>query len=340
MDGKGVGEMTEQVPQVLVTVVIPTKNGGPLLDRVLSSIFSQQAPWAFEVLVVDSGSTDETLTIARKYPRLRLIQIEPAEFGHGKTRNLAVESAKGEYVAMLTQDALPSSSSWLVELLKPVLEDDRVAGVFGRHIAYPESSVFTRYELEQHFAGFTRYPVIELDDRQRYLTDEGYRQLLYFFSDNNALLRRSVWEQIPYPEVDFAEDQAWACKIVEAGYRKAYSHNAAVYHSHEYGLWERLQRSFDESYALCRLFDYQHGRGLKHAIRSWMGLTRRDLGIARRAGLHLSRPASLLKVPLDNAMRIAGSYLGTHGSRLPEFLRLRLSRDRRLMKIHSWSKWK
>jgi rhamnosyltransferase len=338
VDGKGVGEVTEKAPHVLVTVVIPTKNGGPLLDRVLSSVFSQQTSWAFEVLVVDSGSTDETLSILRKYPELTLVQIEPAEFGHGKTRNLAVATAKGEYVAMLTQDALPSSSSWLVELLKPMLQDERVAGVFGRHIAYPESSIFTKYELEQHFAGFTRYPFIELDDRQKYASDEGYRQLLYFFSNNNALLRRSVWERIPYPEVDFAEDQAWARRIVEAGYRKAYAHDAAVYHSHEYGLWERLQRSFDESYALRRLFNYKHGRGLKHAIRSWMGLTRRDITIAKRAGLLFSRPALLLRAPIDNAMRILGSYLGIHGNRLPECLRLRLSRDRRLMKLDNWSK--
>ncbi|TIC78508.1 glycosyltransferase family 2 protein [Crenobacter intestini] len=330
--------MTEQVQKVLVTVVIPTKNGGLHLDRVLSSVYSQQTPWKFEVLVVDSGSTDETLSIVRRYSQLRLIQIEPAEFGHGKTRNLAVAASKGEYVAMITQDALPASPSWLAELLKPMLADDRVAGVFGRHIAYPESSVFTKYELEQHFASFTRYPVIELDDRQRYASDEGYRQLLYFFSDNNALLRRAVWEQIPYPEVDFAEDQAWARKMLEAGYRKAYAHDATVYHSHEYGLWERLQRSFDESYALHRLFGYKQGRGLKHAVRNWMGLTRRDLSIAKRAGLPFSRQAMLLRVPIDNAMRIAGSYLGLHGSRLPEFLRLRLSRDWRLMKIDNWSK--
>lgn len=339
MDGKGFGEMTEQAQKVLVTVIIPTKNGGLLLDRVLTSVFAQQTPWEFEVLVVDSGSTDETLSIVRKYPLLRLIQIQPTEFGHGKTRNLAVAAAKGKYIAMITQDALPSSPSWLIELLKPALEDERVAGVFGRHIAYPESNVFTKYELEQHFASFSLYPVIELDDIQRYTSDEGYRQLLYFFSDNNALLKRSVWEQIPYPEVDFAEDQAWARRIVEAGYRKAYAHNAAVFHSHEYGLWERFQRSFDESYALRRLFDYQQGRGLKHAVRSWMGLTRRDLAIAKRSGLIFSRPALLLSVPVNNAMRIAGSYLGNHGSSLPEFLRLRLSRDRRLMRIDNWGKW-
>lgn len=338
MDAEGTGKMTDYTKRIFVTVVIPTKNGGPLLDKVLTSVFSQQTPWAFEVLIVDSGSTDETLAIVKKYPELKLIQIDPAEFGHGKTRNLAIATAKGDYVAMITQDALPRSSSWLIELLQPVLMDDRVAGVFGRHIAYPESSIFTKYELEQHFASFIEYPVIGLDDTERYATDEGYRQLLYFFSDNNSLLRRSVWERIPYPEVDFAEDQAWAKSIVEAGYRKAYAHDAVVYHSHEYGLWERLQRSFDESYALRRLFDYQQGRSLKHAIRSWIGITIRDFSIAKRAGVLISHPALSMRVPIENAMRILGNYLGNHANRLPDCVRLRLSRDRRLMKINYLNK--
>lgn len=325
----------QELQKVLVTVVIPTKNGGPLLGRVLESIFDQKVPWGFEVLIIDSGSTDETLPIVRAYPKIRLIEIDPADFGHGKTRNLAIEASSADYIAMLTQDSLPASPFWLAELLKPALADARVAGVFGRHIAYPSSSVFTRYELEKHFAGFIQYPVIELDDKERYLKDEGYRQLLYFFSDNNALLRRSVWERLPYPNVDFAEDQAWARAIVEAGYLKAYAHEAVVYHSHDYRLWERLQRSFDESYALNQLFGYVGGRGLKNSIKNWIGLTRRDLGISWRERLFISRPKDVLKAPLENAVRIVGSYLGRHAKYLPEFIKLQLSRDRQLMKLRN-----
>lgn len=325
--------MTQKFKEVLVTVVIPTKNGGALLGRVLESIFNQRTPWGFEVLVVDSGSTDETLSIVGKYPEITLLQIDPTEFGHGKTRNFAVAASAGAYVAMLTQDALPCSPFWLVELLKPALADARVAGVFGRHIAYSSASVFTRYELEQHFAGFLQYPIVELDDQHRYLTDEGYRQFLYFFSDNNALIKRCVWEKIPYPDVDFAEDQAWARAVIEAGYRKAYAHEATVYHSHDYPLWERLQRSFDESYALNRLFGYVGGQGLRNAIRSWIGLTRRDLNIARRERLLREDPLLVIKVPIENGMRLLGGGLGKFGDKLPEFIRMRLSRDFQILKF-------
>lgn len=315
---------------IKVSVVIPTKNAGPLLRRVLEAVMSQQTDWPFDVLVIDSGSTDGTVDLVKRNSSVRLIEIPPSEFGHGKTRNFAIANTKGDYIAMLTQDALPESPNWLSELVNAIEMDTQIAGVFGRHIAYPDASPFTRYELEQHFLGFLPQPVVELDDRVRYEHEEGYRQFLYFFSDNNALLRRLVWEQIPYPGVDFAEDQAWARLIIEAGYRKAYAHDAAVYHSHNYGFIERLQRSFDEAYSLRRLFNYQHGRGFRHAVRSLVGITVRDFRFAFQTGLLKSHFWHVFSMPLDNLMRVAGHYLGANGSRLPECVRLRLSRDRRL----------
>jgi len=315
---------------VKVSVVIPTKNAGPLLCRVLDAVMSQKTDWPFDVLVVDSGSIDGTVDLVKCNSSVRLLEIPASEFGHGKTRNFAIANTKGDYIAMLTQDALPESPNWLAELVNAIEMDTQIAGVFGRHIAYPDASPFTRCELEQHFLGFLPQPVVELDDRVRYEHEEGYRQFLYFFSDNNALLKRSIWKQIPYPEVDFAEDQAWARLIIEAGYRKAYAHDAAVYHSHNYGFIERLQRSFDEAYSLRRLFNYQHGRGFRHAVRSFVGITVRDFRFAFKTGLFKAHFWHVLAMPLDNFMRVAGHYLGANGSRLPECIRLCLSRDRRL----------
>lgn len=323
--------MTLAAGNIKASVVIPTKNAGPQLGHVLDALMSQQTAWPFDVLVVDSGSTDGTVDLVKRYVSVRLIEIPASEFGHGKTRNFAIANTTGDYVAMLTQDALPASPLWLTELVNAIETDTQIAGVFGRHIAYPDASPFTRYELEQHFQGFLPQPVVALDDRVRYEREEGYRQFLYFFSDNNALLRRSVWQKIPYPEVDFAEDQAWARLIIEAGYRKAYAHNAVVCHSHNYGFIERLQRSFDESFALRRLFNYQHGRGFRHAARSLIAITLRDARFALKAGLIRTHFRHVVAMPLDNLMRVTGHYLGANGTSIPKSIRLRLSRDRRLM---------
>jgi len=119
--------------------------------------------------------------------------------------------------------------------------------------------------------------------------------------------------------------------VIEAGYRKAYAHDAVVSHSHNFGVLERLQRSFDESYALRRLFNYEYGRGLRHAFRSFVGMTVRDLRFAKNIGLLRRSPGTLISMPIDNLMRVTGHYLGANGSRMPGFVRLRLSRDKRLM---------
>jgi rhamnosyltransferase len=314
-----------------VSVVIPAKNGGQLLKRVLEAVLSQHTPWPFEVIVVDSGSVDGTVDYVRSLQAVKLIEIPSTDFGHGRTRNFAVSYSQGEFIAMLTHDALPASSTWLAEMVAIADMDPEIAGVFGRHIAYPNASPFTKRELEMHFSGFESMKVVRIDDSARYASDVGYRQVLHFFSDNNALLRRSVWEKIPYPDVDFAEDQAWAKQIVEAGYSKAYAHQAAVYHSHDYALFERLQRSFDESLAFNRLFGYRLCAGPRAMIRSWLALTARDLSYAKEAGLWRSNLGAVLLAPLDNLMRLLGHYLGARGERLPKWARIRLSRDKRMM---------
>ena len=316
------------------SVVIPTKNAGPLLNDVLQQVLQQKTGWPFEVLVVDSGSSDETLEIIGRYPSVRLIEIAPSDFGHGRTRNFAVGKTSGEFIAMITQDAIPIDEYWLAGLVKAIEQDGNIAGVFGRHIAHSNASAFTKNELEQHFKGFLDHPVVELDDPIRYQNEVGYRQYRYFFSDNNALIRRQVWEKMPYPEVDFAEDQAWARLIIEAGYRKAYAHDAIVAHSHNYALIERLQRSFDEAYALQRLFGYGGELSFLSAMKSFLAITRRDLKIAIGSKhKHEMSFTSLIRMPFENFMRMLGAYLGAHGTKIPHEFRVCLSRDKKLMNL-------
>jgi hypothetical protein len=76
------------------SVVVLTKNPGGILKKVLPAICSQITPWKFEIIVVDSGSTDGTIEFVEQFPDVRLIQIESSEFGHGKTRNYAVSQSR------------------------------------------------------------------------------------------------------------------------------------------------------------------------------------------------------------------------------------------------------
>lgn len=319
--------------QPKASVVIPVKNGGELLGRVLDAVLAQRTPWPFELLVIDSGSRDGSQQRV-KDRGIRLHEIPPREFGHGRTRNLGAALTTGEFIVYLTHDALPADEHWLARLVAAAELSEDTAGAFGRHFAYPESGPVIARELVEFFRGFGEQAnVVRMEDVERYRQDVGYRQVLHFFSSNNACLRRTVWERIPLPEVDFAEDQLWAKMVIEAGYAKAYAPAAGVYHSHSLGITESYRRAFDEAGALQRLFGYDLVPNIRHLLRCVVLLTRRDWGWIREAGGGAAdRWWRLLRTPWLNLARLSGLYLGARRQRLPGWLAERSSRDRALQR--------
>ncbi len=232
----------------LVTVVIPVYNGGTMLKSVVESCLAQDLDEEFEVLLIDSSSSDGCLDALPQDQRLRLHRIRKEDFGHGRTRNLGVKLARGEYVAFITQDAIPANRMWLMNLITPLQNDPNVAGVFGCHMAHSGHGQLTAHDLDQHFNRWIfrshRQP-IELDaDRQ---TANGVVSTHErFYSDNNSCLRKSIWETLPLPDVVYGEDQLWAREILRKGYKKAYASTAVVRHSHEYDFRETVIRANTE----------------------------------------------------------------------------------------------
>ena len=232
----------------LVTVVIPVYNGGKLLTTVVESCLEQDLDQEFEVLIIDSGSSDGCLDGLPQDGRLRIERIRKEDFGHGRTRNLGVELARGEFVAFLTQDAIPANRMWLMNLIAPLQNDPDVAGVFGCHMAHANHGELTAHDLDQHFNRWIfrshRRP-IELD-AARQTSDGVVATHERFYSDNNSCLRKSSWTTLPLPDVVYGEDQLWAREILRKGYKKAYASTAVVRHSHEYGFRETVIRANTE----------------------------------------------------------------------------------------------
>lgn len=313
------------------SVVIPTKNGGALFIRVLDALLQQAAPWDFEILVVDSGSTDNTVGYCKER-NISIVSISPSEFGHGKTRNFGISRTKGEFVALITQDALPANNEWLFNLVCAVEQAPDVAGAFGRHLPYPDADPYTARDLKLHFDGFLSWPAVlrKLDNESRYAAETGYRQVMHFFSDNNACLRRSVWEKHPYPDVDFAEDQIWAKTIIEAGYGKAYADNAVVYHSHRYSVTEAGRRAFDESMALNKLFGYRLCPTIVHLFEQVVWKTAADMRHSMRQPNRRNQIYYMMRAPFYNLARMIGFYLGGNETKIPQRIRRAISLDQAL----------
>lgn len=221
----------------LASVLIPTRNPGPGIERVLRAVFAQESEFAFEVIVVDSGSTDTELDAMHCFP-ITVHQIPPEVFGHGRTRNLLAQKARGDVLLYLSQDAEPSSRDWMSTLVAP-LADAGVAGAYARHIPRPNSDPLMRYFLLQTYG--------ETGERRRMRPDRplGIRDM--FFSNVSSAIRRDVWEQIPFrPDITMSEDQYWAHDVLRAGYEVVYEPAAQVYHSHSYSLralWHRYWQS-------------------------------------------------------------------------------------------------
>ncbi len=313
-------------------VVIPTKNAMRLLPKVMAKVIGQATPWSYEIIAIDSGSRDGTKEYLRGLERVRLIEIAPQDFGHGKTRNLGIDAADADFVALLTHDAEPVDEHWLANLVAAIDQDPRIAGVFGRHIAYETASPFTKSDLDRHFEGFLKHPlVVHRDlDPARFAADEGWRQLLHFYSDNNSLIRKSVWETLPYPDVEFAEDQIWARNIIEAGYWKAYAPAATVYHSHDYDFMEQLRRAFDESRNFARYFGYRLSPDASQAL---IAIAKSTIQAFRQRLDERYGKVTFQDRMERTAQRIAlvaGHCLGANHEYLPRSLSARLSLDQRL----------
>jgi len=310
------------------TVIIPTKNGMERLPEVLQGVIAQRTPWDFDVLAIDSGSSDGTIEYL-KNQKIILIEIKPDDFGHGKTRNQAISATNSPFIAMITQDAIPVGNMWLSSLVAAVEKMPNIAGAFGRHIAHEKSNPFIKRDLEVHFDFFNSLPKVisKATDLERYRNDMAWMQILHFFSDNNACLRRSVWEKIPYPDADFAEDQLWAREIIDAGYSKAYAHEAVVRHSHDFSWWEYLQRSFDEARSFSKSFGYSLEPNILMNPNRILTLMRRDLNDLQSGIVKIASPVQAGKQLAECVAQVLGHYLGTNYFMLPQCLQLLLSRE-------------
>ena len=273
------------------SIVIPTKNGGSRFSDVIRAIKAQKTTYEYEVIVVDSGSTDNTVSLA-KDAGFKVYEIEPKDFGHGKTRNYGASLGRGEYIIFLTQDATPADDKWLDAMLSAMYANPDAAGAFGRHLPYEDCNLPDQQMLENHFNRFLdagdkvseSVIVYYLDDRsrERFETDKDFEQLYAFFSDNNSCLKRSVWEEIPYEDVDFAEDQIWAKAILEKGLKKLYVDDARVKHSHDYPLKEYGKRYFDDFKALYSTYEASYCKGGFDYWHKVLGDTKYNVGYIRR----------------------------------------------------------
>ncbi|MBI2756937.1 MAG: glycosyltransferase [Chloroflexi bacterium] len=251
------------------SILLPTKNPGPGITSVLEAIFRQEAPVTFEVVIVDSGSCQADLERMRRFP-VQLAQIPPAEFGHGRTRNLLGRRARGDVLVYLSQDAQPASPSWLATLVRP-LGEPGVAGAYARQLPRPDADPMARFFLQEMYGC---QPA-----RRQAAPGQRLRLADMFFSNASSAVRRDVWQRFPFREdVVMSEDQYWAHDVLRAGYCVVYEPAAQVLHSHNYSLRSLFRRNRLSGASLRGLIADSAGavaaRGLRYVAREAAFLVR------------------------------------------------------------------
>jgi rhamnosyltransferase len=221
----------------MISVVIPVKDGGTDLVRCLEAIARQRVEDEVEVVVVDSGSQDDSVARAESLGA-RVHSIPPSEFHHGRTRNLGAELARGDVLVFTSQDAYAATNSWLDLLTAPLRNESSVAGVYGRQLPHESATPPERYFLDFLYGPTPR--------RQRLANIDDLSFEVTLFSNVNSAMLRSVSVKYPFAEdVVMSEDQEWSRRALLAGLEIVYEPRAAVYHSHVYSMVDAFRRFFD-----------------------------------------------------------------------------------------------
>ncbi|MBC5991611.1 glycosyltransferase family 2 protein [Pontibacter cellulosilyticus] len=235
----------------LISVIVPVKNGDAWLDKLLQSILNQTLANRTEIIVIDSGSTDDTLSILANYS-VRLISISPENFNHGTTRNMGVEYAKGEFVVMTVQDAKPTDNKWLEHLLNG-FDDTSVAGVCGQQVV-PHDLRTNPVEWFRPISPPGKRKVYFKSEQEFLSLSPNERKSLCGWDNVNAMYKKEILLKHPFREVSFAEDALWAHDILKLGYSIVYNTNARVYHYHYETPDYTFRRSFTELYHRYKIF--------------------------------------------------------------------------------------
>jgi rhamnosyltransferase len=266
-----------------IGVVIRTLNEAELIGTCLQTLKSQRSRFELDIVVVDSGSTDATLQIARSYG-VRVHEISPDDFDYSKALNVGIERVAGDLVLILSAHAIPVDEDWVARMTAP-FEDPQVAGVASRQVPWATAPWREVSRLTDTFG-----------DTRSVFDPEHADDIL--FSNAASCIRRSVWRDEPFT-LPAAEDLEWAQRVVAAGRTVVYEPMAAVYHSHDESPREQARRLID----INRAADADPPR--RRALREAASYLRRD----SKAILRLDEPLRRKIAHLANLLAMVAYYV-------------------------------
>lgn len=284
-----------------VSIVFRSLNEARWLGDALSACARQRTNGlCFETILVDSGSTDGTIEIAREHGA-RIITIPQSRFTFGRSLNWGCEAARGRVLVFISSHCIPAHDDWLANLVRP-LTDGTVAYAYGRQLGH-ETTKFSETQL------FEKY----FPDRDA-LPQEGY-----FCNNANAAILRTTWEDHPFDEqCTGLEDMVLAKALTEEGLKIGYVADAPVYHIHDETMAQTYKRYYREALTLRDIMPGVHV-GRRDSLRYFLAGVLNDAAVAVRRSRFAGEAAGIVAF---RAMQFWGTYKGHNERR-------KLSREER-----------
>lgn len=232
---------------VKISIIILSKNEEKYIDSTLDMVFKQNIDKRYEVILIDSGSRDSTLEIARRYP-VKILEIPSDEFGHGLTRNQGVQAAAGDIAVFLNADATPTDECWLKGLVDAFKDDKSIAGVYSNILPRPDCNPLRSWEIlkENVSTKQVRY-IKDFNDYQRMKPRD--KRLFLSFNSISCAIRKGFLLQYPFKDIEFGEDLEWSKRVIENGFKIIFEPASAVLHSHDFycSFKETFKKYFDDA---------------------------------------------------------------------------------------------
>ena len=236
-----------------VSVVIPTLNAGVEFALMLRKLRSQKSIREIEIVIVDSGSKDETVQVGLDAGAM-VVEILPAEFTHSHARNLGADHATGDYVLFMVQDAYPIGSYWMYGMLRFLLDhaDQKLAAVSCSEYSRSDSDMMYDSMINTHyrFLGCLDYDRIGEFSGDDHMALRSRGQL----SDVSCLISRECFQQFRY-RGNYAEDLDLGIRLIKSGMKVGMLASVKVIHSHNRPAYYYLKRSFVDVIFLVGLFN-------------------------------------------------------------------------------------
>jgi glycosyltransferase involved in cell wall biosynthesis len=274
-----------------VSIVLRTYNEQRHLEELLRGIEAQDHDdFDIETIIVDSGSTDNTLKIASNFSTI-VVPIKKEEFSFGRSLNIGCAAATGDILIFISGHCIPVNSRWITELIAP-LRQDGIAYSYGGQIGNHESHFSECQIFLKYFPLASKIP------------QDGF-----YCNNANAAVRKDVWQQFRYDEdLTGLEDMHLAKKLVAIGYKVAYVAEAAVYHLHN-ETWAQVRRRFErEAIALQHIMPEVH-ISWTDMLRYFLSAIFLDLGAALQQNCMRKNMKHIL---MYRFMQFTGSYKGNH----------------------------